>query len=74
MSDGSGSLIWSPDLRLAGRGLGVVDTAILLPAADAMQAGSAAAVGVTWTGRHGLYRSSTVKIYLLNMRISMAAT
>jgi len=45
--------LWSPDLQLAERGLGVVDTASLLPAADAMQAGSAAAVSVTSTGATG---------------------
>ena len=40
--------------------LGVVDTASLLPAAGALQAGLAAAVGVTPTGEHGLYRSSII--------------
>ena len=40
-------------MRLAGRGLGVVDTASLLSAAGAMQAGLAAAVGATSTGGTG---------------------
>ena len=45
--------------------LGVVDTASLLPAAGAMQAGLAAAVAVTSTGGHGLYRSSSIQTTFL---------
>jgi len=53
VSDGSGRLIWAPDLPLAERGLGVVDTASLLPAAGTMQAGFAAEVAATSTGATG---------------------